>query len=225
MQMGWRMGVFLAASFLSFCSSNAYTPLPRRTEQTYQYWKEKCKTPELIKRFFDQETIKYTADEVVVLVTHTEKKITQKYDYMQAPIDTYLRGLGDCEDYAALASDWLASHGYETMIIQFDYEDKDDGHAVCAVKEGGKWSYLGNDGYRKGYRTIDELVESENPEWTAYEIVVPEEAEENGRRVIKKVKRKKTTEPSAKLLFQNHAYVLKLSNELSRTDILQEIQK
>ena len=84
---------------------------------------------------------------------------------MQDPIDTYLRGSGDCEDYAALAAEWLTSHGYEAKIVIFDYADDDDLHAICAAKEHGKWSYLGNDGYRQGYTTIEDLVESESSGW------------------------------------------------------------
>lgn len=138
-----------------FSSADAYTPKRGRTLDTYKEWREKTDTPSNVHDFFEQYLDEYP-DRAGFFTTYSGQTREVGDDYMQNPVDTYLRGGGDCEDYAALAADWLAHHQYETKIIFFYGSGK--GHAVCAVKENDMWSYLGNDAYKKGYSSIEELV-------------------------------------------------------------------
>ncbi len=131
----------------------AYQPMRGRTVETYNEWKEKTKTPEAMNEFMNNH-LHGIPDSPEEFVNHRGEKKYVGHDYMYEPIDIYLRGGGDCEDYAALAADWLRYHGYETHIILFG----ECSHAACAVRNGATWSYLGTDGYFSGYKNLETLI-------------------------------------------------------------------
>jgi Transglutaminase-like domain. len=75
-------------------------------------------TPTKVNKFLEDH-IRYASDKAGKFTNYKGQTRDISDDYMQDGIDTYLRGLGDCEDYANIASDYLQNHGYETKIIAF----------------------------------------------------------------------------------------------------------
>lgn len=182
----------LAATLLLYagnpCQSKAYRPVPGRTLETYIEEKAKNNTPARVRTFF-LKSIKYAADCPGKFVDYKGKRRQLINDYMQDPVDTYLRGKGDCEDYAELAHNWLTACGYETKVIAFFEKNKNSGHAICAVKENGRWAYLGNDAYSKWYNSISELVARNEPDWAVYFELVQDETRKTGDKIINPVYR------------------------------------
>lgn len=58
------------------------------------------------------------------------------HDYWQTPLETILRGKGDCEDLAILSHAVLSNKGYKPQIYAFTYYTQKglSGHAVCLVR-------------------------------------------------------------------------------------------
>jgi len=176
--------------------ANGFEPIEKRTPQTYESIVKANSTPNKVWQFFNEE-LKYKLDKNGIFVDHrgVGRNIQMNIpDFMKNPIDTYLRGGGTCKDYSRLGAETLRSHGYETKIIgvlPFDEFGSNDliGHAICAVKEGDKWSYLSNDAYKTGYNTIHEAVRTNIPKWGIYFEVFPNENQARGsiiRNVIAK---------------------------------------
>lgn len=107
-----------SALFLGFLVSplHAYKPIKWRTLKTYEYFKQKTKTPQEMQIFLRKKCL-YFPDVEGTFVGFDGQEREIPDEYMQLPYDTFLRGGGDCEDLAALAGDWLHSQGYETKII------------------------------------------------------------------------------------------------------------
>lgn len=163
--------VTLAATVMLYAGApgtvEAYKPTRGRTIETYVEMKDKTSTPAKTWAFF-QIGLTYASDKKGEFKNYKGEKRTLGNDYMQDPIDTYIRGKGDCDDYAALAHDWLKEAGYETKMIAYFAKGKNSGHAVCTVKDRGKWSYLGCDAYKRGYNSIEELVAKNEPNWAVF---------------------------------------------------------
>ncbi|MEK6959841.1 MAG: transglutaminase-like domain-containing protein [Nanoarchaeota archaeon] len=168
--------------------AEAYRPVRGRTLETYVETKDKTDTPAKIWAFF-KTSIKYASDKEGKFKNHKGEERTLGNDYMQDPIDTYLRGKGDCDDYAALAHDWLKEAGYETKMISYFAKGKKTGHAICAIKDDGKWSYLGCDNYKKGYTRIEELVAKNEPNWAVYYELTLDQTRPTGDRASNEVYR------------------------------------
>ena len=82
---------------------------------------------------------------------------------MQSAPETFVRGHGDCEDYARFAQVMLEKNGYKTYILGIETEDY--GHAVCLVRESGGWGVVDLDKYEGGFTTIKELLGKRYPGW------------------------------------------------------------
>lgn len=184
--------VTLAATVMLYAATpgraDAYTPVKGRTLETYVETKDKTDTPAKVWAFF-KTGLKYAHDKPGEFINYKGEKRTLGYDYMQEPTDTYLKGSGDCECYAALAQDWLAAAGYETKIISYFAKGNNSGHAICAVKDDEKWSYLGCDAYRGGYSSIEELVAKNKPDWAVYYELTLDQTRKTGDRASNEVYR------------------------------------
>ncbi len=162
------------------------TPLLRRTVATYTLLKQETKTPAAVNLFI-KKYLRYIPDEAGEYTNYLGQKKQVYNDYMYNPVDTYLRGGGDCEDYAALAVDWLRFHGHEAKIIACYHKNKKGGHALCVVKENGNWSYIDNGGYRSKYQTIDKLVKDACEDVRRYCDIVPDSTQLTGYKEINHV--------------------------------------
>lgn len=79
---------------------------------------------------------------------------------------TYMRGYGDCDDYAMFASYVLEQHGHETWIISI-YGENGYGHAICIFENG----YFTNSELRYDDTAhITELIGQVCPNWTGYSV-------------------------------------------------------
>ena len=65
-------------------------------------------------------------------------------DYWQSPRETVILGVGDCEDFAFLAQDLLASIGVYSQVIGIEYveDSKLMGHAICVFPQGSPNRYF-----------------------------------------------------------------------------------
>lgn len=184
--------VTLAATAMLYAGApgraEAYEPVKGRTLETYVEMKDETDSPARVWAFF-KTGLKYASDKEGEFKNYKGEKRTLGNDYMQDPVDTYLRGKGDCECYAALAYDWLKEAGYEAKIISFFAKGKNSGHAVCAVKDRGKWSYLGCDAYKRGYSSIEELVAKNEPNWAVYYELTLDQKRSTGDRASNEVYR------------------------------------
>ena len=80
-------------------------------------------------------------------------------DYWQTPVETFMRGAGDCEDMARFALDVLArvqKSDNVRFIIYVGYymkngEKRKSGHAVCVFPDGEEYSFFSNNSLLKGY--------------------------------------------------------------------------
>ncbi len=162
--------------------AHAYKPLKWRTETTYEYFKQKTKKVQQMQLFLQKKCL-YFPDEAGTFVGFDGKKRKVLDEYMQLPLDTFLRGGGDCEDLAALAADWLCFHGYETKIIAV-FTRGNIGHAVCAFKEGKKWSYIDQGNYKQGFSSLEDLARSVAFPLRSYDEMIPDQQEMMGYRNI-----------------------------------------
>ncbi len=161
----------LIASALLATSCFAYEPVATRTKETYQRDKQSTASPALVWEFYRRGGLKFIPDIAMTFKDHTGQIRHIGDDYMMHPIDTYLRGGGECEEYAALAVDWLKAHGYRAYIVgvwTVYQNQKTIGHAFCAVKEKDSWSYLGNDAYKTGFMSINDMVKKKFGEQSYY---------------------------------------------------------
>jgi len=92
-----------------------------------------CTTPEQLALFLHEN-----------LVFQEDRSLFGQTDYWQAPEEVLLRGKGDCEDYALLASDLLNRQGREAFIFSL-YGEKGYAHTVCVFVENGRYSVLNQD--------------------------------------------------------------------------------
>ena len=77
------------------------------------------------------------------------KYISDKKDYWQTPVETFIRGKGDCEDFARLALDILV-HIQKRKNVRFIIyigTEKGQCHAVCVFPYYGKYNVFSNDKY------------------------------------------------------------------------------
>ncbi len=110
-------------------------------------------------------------------------------DYMESPLEFYLSGKGDCEDFANFANYTLSMHGYDTSMIgwlEVDIKDlKQAGHVVCVIHNSASLDFIDNGGYYKGFNSIDALVQhsvsqfSQNL-WLSHYKAVPDDSAHNG---------------------------------------------
>ena len=77
------------------------------------------------------------------------KTIRRRMIYMAEQGDTWLTpanawesGEGDCEEFAAICSDYLTKHYKENFLVGLQFEDRDIGHAVVFVKEDGYFTII-----------------------------------------------------------------------------------
>jgi len=170
--------------FLGFFVSPtyAYKPLKWRTPKTYTYFQQKTKTPQMMQLFLRKKCF-YFSDEAGTFVGFDKQKREVIDEYMQLPLDTFLRGGGDCEDLAALAADWLHFHGYEPKIIAA-FAQGNTGHAVCAFKEGKTWSYIDQGDYKQGFSSLEDLARVVASPLLSYDELISDQSETTGYRNI-----------------------------------------
>lgn len=77
-------------------------------------------------------------------------------DYMQNPLETYLVGEGDCEDYANFACNFLRKNNYQAQVVAIHGKNFD--HAVCVYVDG-KFRVISNDVPNRFFSTIKEIAE------------------------------------------------------------------
>jgi len=67
---------------------------------------------------------------------------SEKLDRASHPIVTYIRGYGDCDDFARLGADLLEGIGYRSYIIFLYY--RKEGHAMCVAFKDDKFVIVNN---------------------------------------------------------------------------------
>jgi len=169
--------------------SKSYATRPGRNLNTYLETKRQRNTPAKVWEFFKSGGIEYVSDQDYVLKSHDGTIRIIRDDFMQDPIDTYNVGKGDCEDYAAIAQDWLTAAGFEAKIIGYFGSGKRTGHVICAVREQNGWSCLANDVYVRGYSSIKDMVNKIKPDWTAYYELALDKRHGSGMRIFNEVYR------------------------------------
>ncbi|MEK6960265.1 MAG: hypothetical protein AABX47_03770 [Nanoarchaeota archaeon] len=169
--------------------SESYTPLPGRTIDSYAAIKKKMDRPDKVWAYFNSSAITYRKDQEGIFVGYDNTLRIVGKDYMQDPIDTYLSGEGDCEDYAALAADWLSAAGLPSKIIGFFERGNKNGHHICAVQYHGVWFYLGNEDYNGPYPSIQALIEKNEPNWAVYYEATLDQTKGAGERVFNEIYR------------------------------------
>lgn len=169
----------LVAGILLTLSNFFASPANGRNLGGYRQLREVTNTPQKMAEFLHGYLV-YIHDEPRKFINHRGERIRVGSNYMYEPEDTYLRGGGDCEDYAELAADWMVYHGYEAYVISLG----DTRHTVCAVRDGGKWVYLSNDGYFSGYTSLEALIRDQAFSFPASRRLLPDPEEYTGYVVV-----------------------------------------
>lgn len=113
-----------------------------RTVEQFKELEKQDWTPETLNEFM-QDNMQYVSD---VFDGH------QGTDYMKSPLEFYLTGKGDCEDFANFAHYFLSKSGYEVSIINFQPERFEFGtHVVCLIQKEGNFAYISNIGDKCRY--------------------------------------------------------------------------
>ena len=185
------LSTLLAAALAT--SAMAYTPIKGRTQKTYDLASRINRSPEQVAEFV-RDRVEYRSDVAGVFVNHRGIKRRVTDDYCQTPLDTYLRGYGDCEDFAVFAASLLNRFGYQAKLYAFYKRNDNEGHAVCVVKEGSRFSVISNGKYTAGYRSVDEFIQKECPSWGMYEEFVIDQSQVDGTLPIRTVYRDKSQE-------------------------------
>ncbi len=87
-------------------------------------------------------------------------------DHWQTPEEFWVRGVGDCEDYALLARLALEQLGYEAHVVSF-YGADDLGHTVTIFRDGGDYRILNEDRLEPiRAASLEEALSTLNPGWT-----------------------------------------------------------
>lgn len=141
-----------------------------------------------------------TPDKVNDYLQSSQQYRSDKFDghsgnnYMESPLEFYLSGKGDCEDFANFANYTLSMHGYNTSMVGWYEVDITDfsqaGHVLCVIHNYSAYDFIDNGGYYKGFRSIDELVQysvtqSGRGLWLYHYNTVPEDTASNGEKVSK----------------------------------------
>lgn len=128
--------------------------IPERSVSKFEELITQLDTPEKVNEFC-QKNQKYGSD---ILDGHNGT------DFMESPLEFYLSGKGDCEDYANFADYALKKHGYESCMITLSTleftSDKDAYcHAICLInnKEEKTYGYIDNTGHFVGFKDVDSL--------------------------------------------------------------------
>ena len=169
--------------------SDTYAAPPGRNLNTYLATRGQRNTPDKVWEFFKNNGVVYRKDLECLFRSSDGTRRIIPGDFMQEPIDTYLLGTGDCEDYAALAKDWLNAAGYPAKMIGYFERGKKTGHVVCAVKDGNTVSYLGCDKYITGYPSIAELIHKNAPGWGVYYELTLDRNNPSGQRIFNEIYR------------------------------------
>ncbi len=126
---------------------------PERSVSKFEELLNQLDTPEKINEFCQKQ--KYTSDK---LDGH------KGADFMESPLEFYLSGRGDCEDYANFADYALKKHGYESCMLvvntlEFVSDKTEYKHAFCLInnKKEKTYEYIDTNGYFTGFKDIDAL--------------------------------------------------------------------
>ena len=107
---------------------------------------------------------------------HNYMKMNLRYvsdvkDYWQTPVETFMRGAGDCEDMARFAIDVLVrvqKLDNVRFIIYVGYYMKNgkkrkSGHAVCVFPDGEKYNFFSNNSLLKGFESYVDIGHESYP--------------------------------------------------------------
>lgn len=100
-----------------------------------------------------QETIAVveTPKEICSAVRHNVSYLEDMGDEQQSGLETWEKGTGDCEDFAAAVVDLSKRKGFEAAMYVFRIKESGIAHAVAVGRHDGKM-WLSSNGW---YRQID----------------------------------------------------------------------
>lgn len=115
-----------------------------------------------------EEDIRSLADELkdpALLYDYLIKNVgcvADEGQYSQTPVETYLRGAGDCEDHAIFAAYFLERAGLngKAMLILWDEDSRDNGHVVPVFYRGNGYRFAdtcGKLGLSGPFKTYDDI--------------------------------------------------------------------
>lgn len=142
-------------------------------------FKKICKstwTPKTLNNFL-QKNILYVLD------TMDGHKGTE---YMKSPLEFYLTGKGDCEDFANFADDVLSKNGYETSIVALRCIE--EAHAICYIQTKKGYAYIDPTGYYE-FTNLKDLRKHASrfftkKNWTAGSTISPDYSQKSGIKVL-----------------------------------------
>lgn len=86
--------------------------------------------------------------------------------YFKTPEETVKDKGGDCEDFAFLVDKILTDLGYETHARVISFSNRNTMHAICIIKQDGKFTYFSDNVYMpQKHNTIAELLTNNYPYW------------------------------------------------------------
>ena len=146
--------------------TSAGSSLPRMEQLAAVY----C-TPKAIAGFLREE-----------FIFRRDEELFNEVDRWQAPEEFLKRRVGDCEDYALLATELLRRNGLEAYVFSLFGEDGYAHTVSVFVDEQGRYNVINQEKLRQ-YRTksLEALASALNPSWTFGGIV--EQAGTRGRMV------------------------------------------
>jgi len=143
-----------------------------RNSVGYRALEERVWTPEALSEFL-QKNQHYATDEIDGHVGT---------DYMESPLEFYLSGGGDCEDFANFANHMLLNNGYDTSIMLL--RSVEEAHAVCYVYLGDRHAYIDNTGYYEFENVKDLRDYASNifalKKWVVGGLICPDYSVSNG---------------------------------------------
>jgi len=104
------------------------------------------------------------------------KYVSDKKDYWQTPVETFIRGKGDCEDFARFTVDVLVriiGISEARFVIQSGYDKKRWDkklmcHSITVFPYSGKLSLFSNNEFKTGYKDFIEAGKYTFPDGLKY---------------------------------------------------------
>ena len=146
--------VLLAAALFCAAAAPQAASEPGRAESPLDSIARSQSTPDQLARFLKAR-----------LLFQEDISLFGQADYWQAPEEVLVRGKGDCEDYALLASDLLRRQGKKAFLFSL-YGPKGYAHTVCVFMEDGRYNLMNQDRLvRARAASLEELAGTLCREW------------------------------------------------------------